>query len=299
MRLALTMAAIAAVCRASEAPRERRFGIDYTVSVDNLPTLADTVEIWIPVPHDDAFQSISQFDITSDYTYKIDTGEYGNRILHLKLNGALLGGRPAMLTLRFAVKRREQLVPSNKPENDRSLQHWLTPPDDTIRAAAREVADAAGAKTGLDQARALYNHVLTTADSGKGCDSGGGGLPATFINYARALGIPARFSTGLPIPRERGQGAITRPACWAEFHIEGMGWIPVDAAAAARDLSRRDRFFGTADEDRVEFSRGSELILTPRQRGEPLHYFIYPYVEVDGKPYKQVKSTFRYADLKH
>jgi hypothetical protein len=76
-----------------------------------------------------------------------------------------------------------------------------------------------------------------------------------------------------------------------------MGWIPVDASEASKDPSRREYFFGAHDENRVEFSRGRDLILKPAQQGEPLNYFVYPYVEVDGKPYTGAQYKFRFADI--
>ena len=38
------------------------------------------------------------------------------------------------------------------------------------------------------------------------------------------------------------------------------------------------------------------LSLDPKQAGEPLNYFVYPYVEVDGKPYTAVDKQFAFAD---
>ena len=318
MRITGTTLIAALVLSAAVAPRERRFGIDHTASIDNIPTLADTVELWIPVPHDDAYQSISQFDVTSDYPYKIQPGDFGNRILHLKLDRRLLAVRSSLtVTMRFAVKRREHFVHDEKADKD--INRWLeadrlVPLDEKIRTWAQEVVDAAGAKTDLEKARAIYKHVVATVKydkSGQGwgrgdiyyaCEARRGNCTdfhAIFIGYARSLGIPARFSIGLPMPKDRGQGTILGYHCWAEFYIRGTGWIPVDASEAAKDPSRREYFFGTHDENRVEFSRGRDIILTPKQQSEPLNYFVYPYAEVDGKPNVQVKSTFRYADLKH
>ncbi len=309
-----------------QTPRERRFAVNYTVAVDNIPTLADRVDIWLPVPHDDAYQSISNFDVTSDYSSKskIQVGQYGNRMFHVRLGGAAI--KPSMaFEMQFVVKRREHLSLSSsgntpvedKASKDLNLKRWLEPDrlvplDDKIRGWAQEVVDAAGAKTDLEKARAIYNHIVATVKydkTGQGwgrgdiyyaCDARRGNCTdfhAIFIGYARALGIPARFSIGLPIPKERGQGAIAGYHCWAEFYINGMGWIPVDASEAAKDPSKREYFFGAHDENRVEFSRGRDLTLTPQQQGEPLNYFVYPYVEVDGKPYAGVKYTFRYADI--
>lgn len=318
-----------------QAPRERRFAMNYTVTVDHIPTLANRVDIWLPVPHDDAYQSISRFDVTSDFSYregfmttsgksKVQTGAYGNRMFHMRLDAPAL--KPSIaFEVQFVVKRREHLsVASNgkttvedKAGKDPNLERWLEPDrlvplDDKIRGWAQEVVDAAGAKTDLEKARAIYNHIVATVKYDKTGQGWGRGdiyyaydarrgdctdFHAIFIGYARALGIPARFSIGLPIPKERGQGAIAGYHCWAEFYINGMGWIPVDASESAKDPSKREYFFGAHDENRVEFSRGRDVNLTPKQQGEPLNYFVYPYVEVDGKPYAGVKYTFRYADI--
>ena len=42
---------------------------------------------------------------------------------------------------------------------------------------------------------------------------------------------------------------------------------------------------------------GRDLVLNPRQSGEPVNFLIYPYVEVDGRPLakEQIKNQFEYA----
>jgi transglutaminase-like putative cysteine protease len=305
-------------------PRERRFKIDYSVSVDKMPTLTDRVDVWIPVPHNDAYQSISRLSIEAPYPYKIEKGEFGNQMLHLRIIKPLENS--FLLDVQFVAKRKEHLrmtgsgasaAAGGADERDPNLDRWLQPDrlvplDDKIRGWAQEVVKAAGAQSELDKARAIYNHIVDTVKydkTGKGwgrgdiyyaCDARRGNCTdfhAIFIGYARALGIPARFSIGLPIPAEHGQGTIAGYHCWAEFYVKGMGWIPVDASEAAKDPAKRQYFFGAHDENRVEFSRGRDLTLTPKQQGDPLNYFVYPYVEVDGKPYANVSHTFRYSDL--
>jgi hypothetical protein len=76
-----------------------------------------------------------------------------------------------------------------------------------------------------------------------------------------------------------------------------VGWVPVDASEAAKDPSKREYFFGAHDENRVEFTRGRDLTLEPRQAGDLLNYFIYPYAEVDGRAHAGVEKSFAYRDL--
>ena len=76
--------------------------------------------------------------------------------------------------------------------------------------------------------------------------------------------------------------------------------IAVDLAAtteAAKNPARREYFFGVHDENRVELSKGRDVILTPHQHSGPLNYFVYPYAEADGKKYTAIATTYSYRDL--
>jgi hypothetical protein len=55
--------------------------------------------------------------------------------------------------------------------------------------------------------------------------------------------------------------------------------------------------FGAHDENQIEFTRGRDLTLVPKQTAEPINYFIYPYAEVDGRTHTAIDRTFRYQDL--
>jgi len=287
--------------------------------VRDIPAGTGRLDFWMPVPHDDPYQQITNLQVESAHRYQISTNSLGNRILHLRLDHPQTGN--LQVTLRFNAIRREHrqdLLPVAAVEAEGGdVERWLKPDrlvplDDQIRKWAREVVDAAQAKTDLEMARAIYNHVVATVKydkSGKGwgrgdiyyaCENRRGNCTdfhAIFIGYARALGIPARFAIGFPVPPDRGSGQIAGYHCWAEFYAKGIGWVPIDASEAAKDPSRREYFFGTHDENRVEFTRGRDLVLNPPQAGEPLNYFVYPYAEADGKPLGDVQRTVTYRDL--
>ncbi|NIN98761.1 MAG: transglutaminase domain-containing protein, partial [Anaerolineae bacterium] len=61
--------------------------------------------------------------------------------------------------------------------------------------------------------------------------------------------------------------------CWAKFFLPGAGWVPVDISEADKHPSKVDYFFGTICENRVAFSVGRDILLTPPQQGERLNYF--------------------------
>ena len=117
-----------------------------------------------------------------------------------------------------------------------------------------------------------------------------------FIAMARSQGIPARFEIGFPLPADKHSGEIAGYHCWADFYLDGKGWIPVDISEAWKHPEKRDYFFGSHDVNRVQFSMGRDLKLAPAQEGKPLNYFVYPYVEVDGREYPNIALAFSFAD---
>ncbi|UOQ73036.1 transglutaminase-like domain-containing protein [Hymenobacter cellulosilyticus] len=309
----------------STAPvRARTFAFEYTATVKDLPAQAKETDLWIPVPHSDKSQDINNLVISSPYPYELLDAAHGNKVLHLRV----LNPEPTSfsVSMKFDATRREHKNPVLVPEAggkkekeaaDPDMQRWLqadqlVPLDDKIRLWAQEVVAKAKAKTDLEKAQAIYNHVVSTVKydkTGQGwgrgdiyyaCDARRGNCTdfhAVFIGYCRAVGIPARFSIGFPLPTERGEGEVKGYHCWAEFYTKATGWVPVDASEAAKDPSRRNYFFGAHDENRVEFTRGRDLTLAPRQQGQTLNYFIYPYAEVDGKPFTSIDKQFRYHDV--
>lgn len=303
-------------------PRTRNFSFEYKAAVKDVPPGAKEVDLWVPVPHDDPYQRIINLHVDSQLPYEIVKGSQGNEILHARIPAAQVS--ESAITLRFDATREEHVqarlynnVRLPKDESPAELARWLRPDrlvpiDDQIRTWAREVVEAAHAHTDLEMARAIYNHIVATVKydkTGKGwgrgdiyyaCEQRRGNCTdfhAMFIGYARAVGIPARFAIGFPLPADRGQGAIAGYHCWAEFYAKGIGWVPVDASEAAKDPSKRQYFFGHHDENRIEFTKGRDLVLTPKQHGEPLNYFIYPYAEVDGNAFAGVEYKASYRDL--
>ena len=75
------------------------------------------------------------------------------------------------------------------------------------------------------------------------------------------------------------------------------GWIPVDISEAWQAKEKRDYFFGSVDANRVQFSTGRDITLSPKQDGPELNYFVYPYVEVDGRPYDKLEKRFTFEKL--
>jgi len=319
----MVLAGLGAIVNAAEPqPRTRSFHFEYKAIVKDIPAGVRHMELWLPVPHDDPYQQIENLRIDSPYAYKIATASEQNTMLHLSIDEPKES--QFTVTLKFDATRAEHIqarllggAAPARDEDPRDLAQYLKPDrlvplDDHIRAWARNVVDQAKAHTDLEMARAIYNHVVATVKydkTGKGwgrgdiyyaCQERRGNCTdfhAIFIGYARALGIPARFAIGFPLPVDRGEGKIAGYHCWAEFYAKGIGWVPIDASEAGKDPSKREYFFGAHDENRVEFSKGRDLLLAPRQKGDPLNYFVYPYTEFDGRPVAETAYEIAYRDL--
>ncbi len=302
-------------------PRTRSFELEYRATVKEIPADAKRIDLWIPLAHDDAYQQITDRQINSGQPFQVATAPDGNQMLHIGMARPRQGAITVKVTLRATRKEHLQSrlsggSPLDRDEDPAELAKYLRPDrlvpiDGQIRAWAREVVTKANAHTDLEMARAIYNHVVATVKydkTGKGwgrgdiyyaCEARRGNCTdfhAIVIGYARALGIPARFAIGFPLPADRGEGQIAGYHCWAEFYAKGIGWVPLDASEAAKNPDRREYYFGAHDENRIEFSKGRDLILTPKQHGDPLNYFVYPYAEVDGQPYSGTELTVTYRD---
>jgi len=169
----------------------------------------------------------------------------------------------------------------------------------------------AGKSSTLDKARAIYDYVFdnmrydkTGTGWGHGdvlyaCDAKKGNCTdfhSLFIAMARSQGIPSRFEIGFPLPADKHGSQIPGYHCWAEFFDPQHGWVPVDISEAWKKPVKKDYFFGAHDTERIQFTMGRDLKLNPPQSGEPLNYFVYPYVELEDKPYPNISNEFSFAD---
>lgn len=311
------VAVLAAYALSPAAPKTRTFEFAYAAEIP-VPKGAGTVSVWVPYPTSDEYQKVRDVRVKSAVETEIRKDAQGNSILHFTVADPKAESIPFEMT--FVVERTERVnrafskaKAKGKPGDD--LAPFLGPDkrvplSERIRDLSAEVT--AGKKTDLEKARAIYDYVVSTMKydkSGEGwghgdiywaCDAKRGNCTdfhALFIGLARAAGIPARFSIGFPIPEERGEGKVGGYHCWAEFWIAGTGWVPVDTSEAAKNPGKRDYFFGAHDENRVQLTTGRDLVLAPKQKGDPLNFFVYPYAEADGKPVKDVTKSFRFRDL--
>ncbi len=280
-----------------------RFEFLYQVT---LPELTGAARMWIPLPGTDAFQTVRTLAIDAPGSREVlSDRRHANEVLHLTLSPEDSG---KTIALRFEVERREKAA---YREAGAGLEAFLdperlVPAGEEFRAIAAGVIE--GRKGDLERARALYDHTIDRmrymkhgAGWGRGdavyaCDARSGNCSdfhAYFIALARAAGIPARFAIGAAIPSERNDGGIDGYHCWAEFYAEDMWW-PVDISEGDKYSALATYYFGHHPANRVELSRGRDLVVEPGPAAGPINILAYPVLEVDGKPVP-VKPSFSFT----
>jgi transglutaminase-like putative cysteine protease len=301
------------------AQESRHFTFHYAFTVKNVPT-GKRVRVWIPAARSDAFQEVKIVSVKGDLALKkTRESKNGNEIYFAETTGA---SAPEMhFDIESDVTRRERIALNPTPklsrlalssrERTQDLQPDALVPITGLPAelAAKVTVDKTDP---LEKARAIYDYVFTTMKYDKtgtgwghgdvlyACDAKKGNCTdfhSLFIAMARSQGIPARFEIGFPLPPDKHSGEISGYHCWSDFYIDGRGWIPVDISEAWKHPEKRDYFFGSHDVNRVQFSMGRDLKLSPTQNGKPLNYFVYPYVEVDGQEYGNISLEFSFADV--
>ena len=292
-----------------EEPKERTLEIVETVLID-IPAGLSELRLWVPRLPEDAFQSAELLEVEAPWPYQATREpEFGNPMLYFEIGGPASG--EAQLRIKYRVRRLEQTVPAKDAVSVHHTQgRGLVVLNDEVRRIARTAT--AGITGSREKGEALFRYVLSRMDydtSGTGwgrgdvvyaCEVGKGNCTdfhSLFIALARAEGIPARFKMGYPLP-ETPAGPVVKPYhCWAEFHVAGEGWIPVDISEAWKQPARADDYFGRLDADRVLVSTGREIRLSPAQSGKPLNYLSRPYAEADGKPLYDVRIRRTYTNI--
>ncbi|MBW8000455.1 MAG: transglutaminase domain-containing protein [Planctomycetes bacterium] len=270
-----------------------------------LPELTDNARMWIPIPTTDLFQKVEVKSIEAPGKQEIlQEREYGNSVLFLTLEPEDSG---KTVELRFQIQRIDKGVyVAQTPTPEQYLEpERLVPANEKFRSIAEKVVH--GKKGDLVRARALYDHVIERmrymkfgSGWGKGdavyaCDSRTGNCSdfhSYFIALSRSVGIPARFGIGAAIPSERNEGGIDGYHCWAEFYTDGRWW-PIDITEGDKCSSLSTYYFGHHPANRIELSRGRDLVVEPGPVSGPINFLAYPVLEINGNPTK-VKVEFSF-----
>jgi transglutaminase-like putative cysteine protease len=292
----------------------RSFEFHYGATIKDLPE-NETVRVWFPIPQSSPQQTVNvremlvpgNLQIAFDETYhnKIGFFEVAKRsISEIKFqidydvlrNEAKTGATPQALPpdQRALFLRANQLVPvegrplqlleeKRMPNNGLEAGHLIY---DIVNSNMRYDKSVPGYGQG-DVLRACDAHAGNCTD-----------FHSLFISLARSQQIPARFEIGFllpPVSENQKSGKIAGYHCWAWFHTPENGWVPVDISEASKNPSLREYCFGNLTADRIAFSTGRDIKLSPQSKSEPLNFFIYPHVEVNGQPWPPEKVALDFS----
>ena len=290
---------------------QREFELTYHAFLREIPSDKGEVQIWIPLAHTDEVQKILERRVVCAYPYQIfQEPRYGNEILYLSLKPPVPSPIDIAVTYHAVVRAKREPFPEALVNKELYLaSNRMMVVNEQIKDLSKKVVGEW--RPAIGQARAIYEYVIanmqydkTTPGWGRGdtvraCLIGRGNCTdfhSLFISLARAREIPSRFKIGLPIP-EAPEGDIPGYHCWAEFYVNGKGWVPVDTSEAWKHPEKREYYFGSYDGNRLLVTTGRDIELVPKQKGEPLNIFFYPYVELDGKPFPSIETKFQFKEL--
>ncbi|MBV1876180.1 MAG: transglutaminase domain-containing protein [Pseudomonadales bacterium] len=298
------------------------YAIKYRIDLAKLPR-QEQISLWVPKPVNNHNQHVLSASVAPSglgWQRQDIQDNRGNEIIEFVLPAD--SDRIDTLTFSYIVQRHPArgLSLARFTETDRP-EHYLAgsakvPVDGLIESIAlqqKQIAmqrkDAADAKRVLQ--RAYYDYVfdtMTYSKEGKGwgegdalwaCQSKYGNCTdfhSLYIGLARSQDIPARFKIGFPLSALQESGRHDGYHCWAEVFDDKNGWLPLDASEA-KGKNLREKYFGRLPSNRIEFSQGRDIILSARQRGEPVNYFIYPYAETADLVIERLPVAFSYLRL--
>lgn len=296
--IAVLLLALAAAVAVADIPK-KSFDVTYTATVGGIPEGTKDLTVWIPLPVSRGAQAVSDVAIEAAYAFTRHRDANGNEYAVAKIAQPPAGD--VVVKVRFKATRTATDIvhPFESDATDDELARDLKADklvtlSPRVRTLAAEIT--AGKTTPIEQARAIYQYLITNmtydkttpgwghGDTERACDVKKGNCTdfhSLFMSLARAKGIPARFVIGFPLSAKDGQ--VKGYHCWAEFYVKDRGWIPVDASDASKstDPAVREALFGNLDPDRVQFTVGRDLVLEPRT-AQPLNYFVYPHAEAGG-----------------
>ena len=273
--------------------------------IATLPEITEPARMWLPLPTSDAFQTVvvSSMEIPGKSQILKDQ-EYGNQFLFVNLDKEDSNNNVELL---FHVRRIEKdayVEPQTAPEKYLEPNR-LVPLNEDFKSIAEKVVK--GKNGDLVRARALYDYVIDNMSyirNGEGWGQGDATYACNvktgnctdfhsyFIALSRSISIPARFSIGASIPSSRNEGGIHSYHCGAEFYAEGKWW-PVDISEADKFSNLASYFFGRHPANRIELSRGRDLVVEPGPVTGPINFLAFPVLEIGGKPVK-VKVQFSF-----
>ena len=313
----LVMLLVFSFCGLKAYSKEREFVIKKEIELYNLEEGKNDIKVWIPYPAQTPWQSVEGFTVNSPFNSRfIQEKKHANKILYLYLKN--FDQKTAKIKVYFKVKRREY-DSLDDPDKDREDLLFFQRPSNSVAVNKNTLKLANSITQDKESIRAkvnaIYDYLIAefdyTQDDPKICGRGNSLLTlrhkkgictdyhSVFLSLVRSLKIPAKFEIGYLLGSEP-EGKIMGYHCWAKYYEKDYGWFSVDVSEADKHPEKKDYLFGHLDEDRVLFVTGRDIKLPYAKDRDsmPLNFFIYPYAEVNGEQFFNIKWEVSYKQIK-
>jgi transglutaminase-like putative cysteine protease len=267
---------------------KRSYALSYSVDVKTAEAESpNTLYLWAPQPAGSAAQrniellSRSMEPLMENYR-GVSIFQFDNLPPHSQKN-ITLSYKVDVYGQETSIKLQSVKDAGDSPVREAHLQSSPLIPSENPRIRAQAAALAGEERNPYIRARNIYEWIIGEVAIQTEVLSGGA-LEALarkkadpcmaallFCALARAADIPSLPVAGVLVDRNRQ----TSRHYWAEFWIDGFGWIPLDpalgAGAAPEDFALREDaaawYFGNLDNQRITFSRGQTILSRMDPRG--------------------------------
>jgi hypothetical protein len=259
-----------------------KYQVEYQLAVQNSGFNVSRLLVYQPKPVEwDAQTDLTIDEVSPAASHESIDPVTGSAMVNWDLSGQPKVGETLPITIKFSFTASEthtdidpaELRPYNTSDplykQYTAPERYIESNDPQIKAKAAELA--AGETNPLLLARKFYDYIIDNTTyklGGKGLQGAKflltnakgecGDYSSFFIALSRASGIPAR-----PVVGYWALSGLEQTHVWAEFYLEGYGWIPVDATIGQSQHNKRDFYFGNMDNRRVILNKGFNITLLP------------------------------------
>lgn len=272
-------AASAPATPAAATPKQASFHVTHAFAV-KVPKDAKTLRVWFAVPQEDAYSSIRNLAVSSEFPVRYADDSSGNRMGYVEVQapkGEVVSIREEFDLTRSEIRNRVDPA-STRPLTaaERSaLSRYLQPAthvvvDDGIRSLAASIVG--GEKNPVLVARKIYDWTLENVEywvkdpdklkaspvgSSEYCLLNKTGnctdFHSLYASLAMASGLPTRMVYGsLLKPTLNGVEVDGSYHCWIEFYAPRLGWLPLDVSLA--DIYAKEFPVGEKNQRLVELT---------------------------------------------
>jgi hypothetical protein len=165
----------------------------------------------------------------------------------------------------------------------------------------------------IDKARKIYEYLSRKLSYGGFSDAEGktddciqngkahcGEYAVAFVRLCREAGVPARRCAGFALSNDlkKKEEISVSGHNWAEFYVEGIGWIPVDPTMGDKKDARKQYYFGAVDNARLCVSKsGCHDILPLWYKTSAAGDLIFTHEASDFKPFvypETIQGVYRF-----